>query len=232
MPIVEVVPIPLAVQGPRGVNAFLVLGERPILVDALVPGHAPEILDVLEAHHVAAESVAAIVITHGHVDHAGSLHALKLKTGAPVIAHRHDVEALRTGTSEPVQGRTPGAQAMIESGAVGDAPPFAAVDVDVVVEDEFDLAPYGVAATLIHTPGHTPGGLSMVTADNEVIVGDLIGSAAGDPSRADLAPFATDTEALDASVRRVIALHPARVYCGHGGPFSAEALASFEAELS
>jgi glyoxylase-like metal-dependent hydrolase (beta-lactamase superfamily II) len=64
-----------------------------------------------------------------------------------------------------------------------------------------------------------------------VIVGDLIGDDASNPSMAALAPFCTDESAMIASVKRVLSLDPVRVYCGHGGPFEAEGLRSLRESI-
>lgn len=83
---------------PRGmVNSFLLIGERPIVVDTGVPGSAPKILAALAREGFAPGDVSLILITHRHVDHIGSAAAVKQATGAPVAVHALDAEWLGRG---------------------------------------------------------------------------------------------------------------------------------------
>ena len=83
---------------PRGmVNSFLLIGERPVVVDTGVPGSAPKVLAALAREGFAPSDVSLILITHRHVDHIGSTAAVKRATGAPVAVHARDAEWLRRG---------------------------------------------------------------------------------------------------------------------------------------
>ncbi|MFD5560490.1 MBL fold metallo-hydrolase [Kitasatospora griseola] len=77
----KVVPIP--VMGRHNINAYLLLGRRPVLVDAGTPGSGRKIHDGLAARGVNPADLALIVITHGHIDHFGSAAELHRLTGAP-----------------------------------------------------------------------------------------------------------------------------------------------------
>jgi glyoxylase-like metal-dependent hydrolase (beta-lactamase superfamily II) len=227
----RIVQVPLTVMGPRGVNAFLVIGPRPLIVDAGIPGSAPQIIDALAREGFAPDSVALLVVTHAHVDHAGDAWKIKQATGAPLTVHRLDAAAIAAGVGAPVRGRTAQAQRMLEGLGTASSPPFHGVQAEVIVDKEYSLDSLGIAGTLIHTPGHTDGGLTLVLDSGEVIVGDLIGDDASNPSMAALAPFCTDESAMIASVKRVLSLDPVRVYCGHGGPFEAEGLRSLRESI-
>ena len=96
---------------------------------------------------------------------------------------------------------------------------------DVVVEDEFDLDRYDVAARVIWTPGHTRGSLSVMLESGEVIVADLVVPrfmAFGPPA---IAFWATSREDSLTSIRRVLDLKPSVILTSHGGPYRPEALA-------
>jgi hydroxyacylglutathione hydrolase len=96
---------------------------------------------------------------------------------------------------------------------------------DVVVEDEFDLNQYAVAARVIWTPGHTRGSLSVVLGSGEVIVADLVVPrfmAFGPPA---IAFWAASREDSLASIRKVLDLKPSVILTSHGGPYRPEALA-------
>ena len=83
---------------PRGMlNSFLLIGERPVVVDTGVPGSGPKILSALAREGFAPRDVSLILITHRHVDHIGSAASLKRDTGAPVAVQALDAEWLRRG---------------------------------------------------------------------------------------------------------------------------------------
>jgi hydroxyacylglutathione hydrolase len=68
---VRVVPLPLSIS-----NAYLLLGDRPVLVDAGKPGEEEKLLDSLHQHGIAPSDLALVVLTHGHTDHTGAVNAV------------------------------------------------------------------------------------------------------------------------------------------------------------
>jgi glyoxylase-like metal-dependent hydrolase (beta-lactamase superfamily II) len=96
---------------------------------------------------------------------------------------------------------------------------------DVLLEDGAALEPFGLAATVLHTPGHTPGSCCLVVAEAEAgalaFVGDLL-SATGRPHVQRY--FAHDWALIPDSLARLQAIRPAWVYPGHSHPLSGEDL--------
>jgi hydroxyacylglutathione hydrolase len=122
-----------------------IIGD-PVTREALVidPGdEVGRILDLLGRHKL---TVKAIVSTHAHIDHVGGLSKLHNYTGAPVLMHRDDL---------------PLYQAMdVQAAFIGVAPPELA-SVDQLLK-EGDVLRWGAfEAQVIHTPGHTPGSVSL-----------------------------------------------------------------------
>ena len=212
-------------------NVFLIRGaEGAILVDAGNPGRADRILARLAERGVAPEDVRLILVTHGHVDHFGSAAALRERTGAPVAVHALDADAVRQGINPPDSlhptSRLINLLMRIPLPLFADHAP--AFEPDIVFKDEWRLDEYtstllsasGVAGRVIHTPGHTPGSVSVLLDSGEAIVGDLVmGQLMGLLPKPGPPIVAWNLERNRESVRRLVALSPRIVYVGHGGPF-------------
>ena len=122
-----------------------ILGD-PETREALVldPGDEVErVLEVLKRHSL---TVKAIVSTHAHIDHVGGLQKLQQATGAPVLMHGDDLELYRH---------------LDEQAAWLGVPPPPAARVDQLLR-EGDTVRWGnYTASVLHTPGHTPGSMSL-----------------------------------------------------------------------
>ena len=102
--------------------------------------------------------VKLIVLTHGHMDHTGALAEVKAATGAEVAIHPADADYLR--------GDHPMMQAF---GGSGEPPP----EPDRLL-NEGDMISVGeVQLRVLHTPGHTAGGICLVT-DGYAFTGDTL----------------------------------------------------------
>ena len=122
-----------------------IIGD-PATREALVidPGdEVTRILDLLGRHRL---TVKAIVSTHAHIDHVGGLAKLHQYTGAPVLMHRDDL---------------PLYQAMeMQAMFLGVQPPEL-IEIDQLLKEGDSLRWGSFEAQVIHTPGHTPGSVSL-----------------------------------------------------------------------
>jgi glyoxylase-like metal-dependent hydrolase (beta-lactamase superfamily II) len=210
----SVIPIPLG-----HVNAFLIRGTRPILVDTGFPGSAPKILSALQKEGYKPWELTLIVITHAHLDHSGSAAALAGATGAPVLIHKAEADYLASGASAPViPASFTGRIVRLMIGKHAPAPELGITPV-IRVDAPYRLDAFGVDGTIIPTPGHTKGSLSVSLVTGECIAGDLINGTFL-THRARLPVFAEDPDMAHQSIRSLLDTAPKAVYASHGGPFS------------
>lgn len=199
-------------------NAYLVQGERAILIDTGAAGDANRIVRVLQQAGVAPADLALILLTHGHGDHAGSAHALAALSGAPLAMHAADEAMARSGRN--TLGVINGLEARLITPFVNK--PFPPVTPSHVFDDEFDLQGYGVRGRVIATPGHTPGSVSVLLDNGDALVGDLLmGGRLGGAlygTRPRLHYFVSDFTQLHQSMEKMVAAGAARWLVGHGGP--------------
>ncbi|MFG3224761.1 MBL fold metallo-hydrolase [Kitasatospora sp. NPDC048194] len=211
----KVVPIP--VMGRHNINAYLLLGRRPVIVDAGTPGSGRKILAQVVAHGVDPADVSLIVITHGHIDHFGSAAELHRLTGAPVAGHVADLGPYRSGrVREPYLPTGPMGRLMARNRKLHvQAEP---VEPAVLIRGETSLEDFGVGARIMPTPGHTAGSVSVLTDAGDLVAGDLVaGSFMGlVPGKPANPPFHDDPRQNLASLRRVLALDPVALHVGHG----------------
>lgn len=174
--------------------------RQAIVID---PGDQPDdILAALERHEL---TVVALVATHAHFDHVLGADALRERTGAPFSLHPDDLPLL-----EAMQDR--GLRFMgVE------LPPPPAVDSHHRAGDE--IVAGAVRLGVVHTPGHSPGSVSLVAEGEAIFSGDTL--FAGSIGRTDLPGGDPDGEL--ASIReRLFPLGDLPVYPGHGPETSIE----------
>lgn len=213
----RVIPVDLAILG--FLNAYLIQGDRTVVVDTGYPYAVRRILRALDANRIARTDVSLILLTHGHLDHLGGAHALRETLGVPVALHRLDAEIARTGRDRPLIG-TDLAGRLFARIAPRSAPAF---EPDVIHDGELDLAPYGVEGHTIATPGHTAGSVSVMLPD-ALIAGDLLAGGFLRRHVPRLPYFADDLVALRTSLRRVATHAPGPLMLGHRGPVMASDL--------
>lgn len=160
--------------------------------------------------------LALVVLTHGDSDHAGNAAYLQRRYGAPIAMHPADVPMVEQGemyATRTVGGRL--ARAFLSP--IMRMRPCDCFTPDVLLNEGDSLAPWGLDATVLHLPGHTPGSIGILTAEGHLFSGDLITQNAVPGWR----KIVDDPAEVAASIARVRAvLSPDRViYPGHRKPF-------------
>ena len=152
--------------------------DRVVLIDAATPGRAGAVWRHLDSLGYPPEAVDEIWLTHGDIDHMGSVAALKAGSGARVVAHRADAP-LVDGQAGPGIGTAAAGRLIPASGQLGYPPAHCGtrrLPVDHPVEDGDDLGGWQV----VHVPGHTAGSVCFYQSRRGIaIVGDAINHRRG-----------------------------------------------------
>lgn len=159
------------------VNAHLIHdSKKAILVDAGLPGTERHVAKALSEIGLIFSDIQLIVITHAHVDHAGNATTLKALSGAPMVAHADDLPYYRR--DKPMMFCATGwfGKLFIKTGLMFE--PYTAFEPDVLLThgEALDLSVYGFNGSVVHTPGHNQGSLSVLLDNKSALVGDLIAS--------------------------------------------------------
>lgn len=184
------------VVGPLQVNCFIIADEKTREAVVIDPGDdAPDILRIVREKGL---TVRYIVNTHGHFDHVGANREIKEATGAQILIHEEDAAVMASAPQHSaVFGMTakasPPADRYVRHG-------------DVISAGE-------VALKVLHTPGHSPGGICLLE-QGMVFTGDAL--FAGSIGRTDFP--GGDLLTLLGSIRKNLMSLPddTKVFSGHG----------------
>jgi hydroxyacylglutathione hydrolase len=184
------------IVGPLQVNCFILADEKT--KDAVVIDPGDDAKDILKVIADKGFKVKYIVNTHGHFDHVGANKAIKDATGAELLLHEGDALLLSSSTTQSAAfGMTsvssPAADRYVKHG-------------DVITAGEVSLK-------VLHTPGHTPGGISLLE-QGMVFTGDAL--FAGSIGRTDFP--GGDLMTLLRSIKTNLMTLPddTKVFSGHG----------------
>lgn len=219
---VRIIRIPL-----RFANSYLVAGEKAIIVDTGDPGFSRRILKAMRENDIKKSDISLIFITHGHIDHYGSLFELKKSIDAPVAIQRLDAPYLNRGTQAPLYPVDLLASAIKLVGKNLKVKKRYGIRADITFNNRLELEKYGVKGLILPTPGHTLGSASLFLPGGRAITGDLIvrkGLFGGKPCPA---PFMHDRGKFNRSMNLLKGRGVKVIYPGHGGPINTSDIKSF-----
>lgn len=200
-------------------RAFLLRGDRPILIDTGNAGDEKKIIAGLLAHGVEPVDLALIVLTHGHLDHYGSAAALQRASGATLAVGVRDCAMARMTVQPEFRPATLLGRLAVTFGVTRVTESGERASPDWCIGGEVSLRRYGIPGRVIPTPGHTAGSLSIALDSGEIVIGDLL-MAFVRRNRPGKPLFLEDPDAWRDSLRRVMALQPTIIHASHGGPFA------------
>lgn len=176
-------------------NVYLIKDEVPILVDA---GMDPEPTLRKIKKYIDPTKIEMIILTHSHHDHSGGVPLLKEATGARVLIHEEEAGSL-------------GDDMATVAYLFGLSAPEVAVDGTLQEGDVLDLGEWKLE--VLHTPGHSPGGICLYERKAKVLFsGDTV-FPQGNIGRTDL--FAGCDADLIRSIERLTKLDVEVLYPGH-----------------
>ncbi len=162
---------------------------------------ADELVDFLRQHKL---NPVAVVLTHGHIDHISGLAQLRKNfPDIKVYVHKRDAYMLtdRQSNLSFLAGITP---------AAGDSP-----RADFTLEEGNLIEQAGIKLEVLHTPGHTPGGVCLYAKKEQIVfVGDTL--FADSIGRTDI-PGGSTAQLIKSIKQKLLALPDETVvYPGHG----------------
>ena len=210
--------------------------EDFVLIDAGMPKSADEIISVVEERYGSKSRPKAIILTHGHFDHVGGLIELIERWDVPVYAHTLEIPFLSGKQNYPEPDPT------VNNGLVAKMSPIfpnEAINLggNLKVLPSDGSVPFMAGFRWIHTPGHSPGHISLFREKDKVLIaGDAFVTVkqeslykvitqtkeiSGPPQY-----FTTDWLAARASIEKLAILKPSVAITGHGLPMKGEELTS------
>ena len=224
----EVITVPILPL--RMLQSHIIRDQKTIIVDTGNPGSVRKILAAMKQHHIAVEDVSLILVTHSHLDHSGSAAELQRLLKVPIAMHRLEKEYVENGIRLPLTPKDWFGKLFKKTSLIKKN--VEKFKVDIVLEGGEDLKPYGVDGKVIFTPGHTPGSVSVMLANGEMIAGDVVsgGILLGGIINSDVPTwpiFHDDTVNSIKSLKQIIDLTPIRVHVGHGGPLNVPSIKKF-----
>jgi glyoxylase-like metal-dependent hydrolase (beta-lactamase superfamily II) len=202
----------------RGCNVYLLAGESLTLIDTGLPGNAGRIIQFIRAVGRQPDELSCIVLTHRHIDHTGSLAALQALTGAEAVAHCEEVKC--TGHGEYVLQYSTLADSFLLR-ILAFLGVYRNGRINRLVKGE-EVLPVSGGLRILHTPGHTPGSLSLLLEKERVLfVGDMIINNRDHLSRP--LPFKSDKAQAEDSLAKLASLQFETCCFGHGPPLTEQA---------
>jgi glyoxylase-like metal-dependent hydrolase (beta-lactamase superfamily II) len=183
------------IVGPLENNCFIIGDDDTKEALVVDPGDEPDrILDLIQENKF---KIKFIICTHAHFDHVGAVPDLKEQTNANIVIHREDLDLYKNIEK----------QALLWGYEIDPLP-----DPDILVSEGDKLEIGNLSFEILHTPGHSPGGV-CIYGEGILITGDTL--FAGSVGRTDL--YGGEIKKLKDSFKRLMNLpEETKVLPGHG----------------
>jgi glyoxylase-like metal-dependent hydrolase (beta-lactamase superfamily II) len=211
-----------------GTNCYLVRTDGGfVLIDTHFPFKRNKLEEVLESAGCKPGNLDLIVLTHGDIDHTGNSAYLREKYQTRIAMHKGDTEMCMNDGITRDRGEMPKDFPLplmivwLLRGffryAIGQMfwrKPFERFEPDILLEEGQSLAEYGFDASILYTPGHSIGSISILTGSGDLICGDMFNNVRG-----------RILKSIDETrFERLKEMGIKTVYPGHGKSFPFEAM--------
>jgi glyoxylase-like metal-dependent hydrolase (beta-lactamase superfamily II) len=205
------------------VNAYLLeTKDGLLLVDAGWPNKTETIFKRVQESGHNQDDIRHLVLTHGHIDHAGSAAEVRRRTGARTYAHAADLKLITKGQAErPGTTVTPGIipaiayLIFIKPGGMA----YESLPVDQTLQDRETL-PMANDVEVIHSPGHCAGHIALLLRQEGILIaGDICSNIMG----LSYSVLNEDRALARTSILHVAAYPFERAVFGHGKPLDKRA---------
>jgi glyoxylase-like metal-dependent hydrolase (beta-lactamase superfamily II) len=190
------------ITDPRDCAVYLLNLGEVVLIDAGAGPSYEQIARNIEGLGLKPSNLKAVILTHCHIDHIGGAPQFRDAFGAQIIMHQLDAEAVEQGNDRMTAASWYNLS-------------FSPMAVDVKLQKEEERLRFGDQEIIcLHTPGHTPGSLSVYLdqGDKRILFGQDIHGPFSEE-------FGSDLAAWRRSMKRLLALE-ADILCeGHFGVF-------------
>jgi hydroxyacylglutathione hydrolase len=183
-------------------NVFLLSKEETnILVDTSPSSKRKKLFRALEKLRI--NHIEYLLLTHSHYDHCDNATALKEKFGCKIMIHKAEESNLVTGIMSEPKGTNFFTGFIVNCFAALMRKKMRSVpcNPDIVIEDNYNFSQAGLNARIIHTPGHSPGSVSLIVDNETAIAGDTI---FGVFRKKVFPPYAADTDELLKSWKKLL----------------------------
>jgi glyoxylase-like metal-dependent hydrolase (beta-lactamase superfamily II) len=207
----EVIPGIHRIDGVRGANAYLVIGEDEMLViDTGMPGNAKRIAAYVEGLGKNLSDIKFIILTHADIDHVGSAAELKRMTGARLAIHADDAPILRGKQSFKAMRGPPGFIFKLAMSLMRYHP----AEPDIILGADSEIEGFRI----IHVPGHTNGSICVYKPGKVIFAGDALRSDSSGNPKPIFWISSLDKAKARASLTKIATLDFDTLFTGHGAP--------------
>ncbi len=179
---------PSGLKIPRFVYIYLIHGRKICLIDSGVASSSQIILDHQTHAGRSPKDISLLILTHAHPDHIGAAKALKNISGCVIAAHAAEKAWIEDVDLQEAERPVPGFKSLVEG----------SIPVDLILKDGdvLDLGD-GLDMQVIHTPGHSPGSISLwLPEEGALFSADAIPTAGSMPIYEDIRASARSIQRL------------------------------------
>ena len=202
------------------VNCYLVQTDDAfVLIDTGSRRHRATIEQALADAGCHIGLLRMITLTHGDFDHSGNAAYLSRKYDTAVAMHVDDADMVIHGDMLANRKNPPWYMRGIMRPLMRQFYTLPQADrfiPDLYLEDGDDLTEQGIAAHVVHIPGHSAGSIGILTSDGSLFCGDLLGNI----KQPDVWILIVDEDAAQTSIATLQSLDTDTVHPGHGDSFT------------